>query len=42
MVTTVAMVKGKTESKNSFTKAANDLSELISQLFPTNKFSRDL
>ena len=41
LVAMIATVKGKTENKNSFTSAANDLSELISQLFPTtNRISR--
>ena len=40
IIATVAMVKGKAENKNSFVNAANDLSEAILQLFPTNKFSK--
>ena len=40
IIATVAMVKGKAENKNSFVNAANDLSEAILQLFPTNRFSK--
>jgi hypothetical protein len=34
LIATIETVKGKTENRNSFTNAANELSEAISQLFP--------